>query len=272
MTFRSLLFVPGARPDRFEKAIASNTDAVCIDLEDAVAQADKEAALASTMAYLSQPPSKGVVGLRINSLDDDQAARDIQAILDHKAKPAFVMIPKAERAGDIEHVRAATKNNFPIWCLVETPQTVVDAPAIAAAIGENGGIVFGGVDYAASIGAEMGWDSYVYARGCLVNAAAIAGCQLMDVPYLDVKDEAALREETAGVKKIGFTGKACIHPAQIAPVNAVFTPTDEQVLAAERIVAAYNEAGGGVALLDGKLIEKPVLKSAKQILSRKEKS
>lgn len=273
MPFRSLLFVPGARPDRFEKAAASGADAVCIDLEDAVAPHLKDEARDAALAFLGapRPTAPGAaIGLRINALDTREAPRDIAALVDAKVAPAFVMIPKAHDGPDIDHVRARLGADCPpLWPLIETPQGLLNAAAVARAVGEDGGIMFGGADYSASIGSDMSWDALAFARGAIVNAAAVSGCATMDVPYLDVKDETGLSAETRRVKAMGFQGRACIHPAQVAAINAIFTPSPDELTKAEKISAAYADAEGGVALLDGKLIEKPVLRAAQRILDCK---
>lgn len=270
MTYRSLLFVPGARPDRFEKAVLSGADAVCIDLEDAVAPHQKDEARAATLSYLASPVEGAATGLRINALETSDAPADLKALSESGARPAFVMIPKAAGAPDIEAVRDALGAACPpLWPLVETPVGLLEAPAIARAVGEYGGVMFGGADYSATIGSDMSWDALLFVRSTIVNSAAIGGCATMDVPFLDVKDEAGLVAETKRVKALGFTGRACIHPAQVAAINAIFTPSTDELSKAEKIAAAYDEAEGGVALLDGKLIEKPVLRAARRVLDYK---
>ena len=265
--FRSLLFVPGARPDRFAKAAASGADAVCIDLEDAVAPHLKDEARDAALAYLKTPDDGAAFGVRINGLDTEMAKHDLDALASQKARPSFVMIPKAAGAKDMGDVRAALGGHCPpLWSLIETPEGLLVAPEIARAVGEQGGLMFGGADYSATIGSDMSWDALLFARGSIVNAAAIAGCATMDVPYLDVKDETGMAAETARVKAMGFTGRACIHPAQVPAINRIFTPSEDELSKAERIKSAYDAAEGGVALLDGKLIEKPVLRAAQRVL------
>jgi len=269
-TFRSMLFVPGARPDRFEKAIASGADAVCIDLEDAVAGHLKDEARSHTIDFLATAPEGAAIGFRINTLNSLDGIKDVAALAESNAVPAFVMIPKAAGPEEIEQLRDILDDKpIPIWPLMESPEALVNLGAIAYAVGEGGGIMFGGADYSASIGSDMGWDALSYARGALVSHAALAGCEIVDVPYLDVKDEAGLYTETKRVKSMGFTGRACIHPAQVSIVNKVFTPSTEEISKAEKIAAAYEEAAGGVALLEGKLIEKPVLRAAERVLACK---
>ena len=274
MVFRSLLFVPGARPDRFDKAAASGADAVCIDLEDAVAPHLKEEARATTFEYLATPSDAAAVGFRMNGLDTQEGPADLAAFKESGARLAFIMIPKASGGGDINHVRETLGADCPpLWPLIETPEGLLNGADIARAVSDpgsnGGGVMFGGADYSASIGSDMNWDALAYARGAIVNAAAVGGCDTLDVPYLDVKNEEGLRGETLRVKSLGFTGRACIHPAQINTVNEVFTPSAEEISKAEKIAAAYEAAAGGVALLDGKLIEKPVLRAAERVLACK---
>jgi citrate lyase beta subunit len=266
---RSILFVPGARPDRFDKAVASGADAVAIDLEDAVAPHLKDEARRQTLEYLSaERRGDCAVGFRINALVAIEGLRDLVAFADSTAAPAFLMIPKAAHAAEIEQTKAVLGLRCPpLIPLIEAPEGLAAAPAIARAVGENGGLMFGGADFAASIGSDMGWDALAYARGVIVAAAAAAGCAAIDVPYLDVADEAGLRAETGRVRAMGFTGRACIHPAQTAAVNEIFSPSDKDIDKAQKIAAAYAQAAGGVALLDGKLIEKPVLRAAERILN-----
>jgi len=252
-TFRSMLFVPGARPDRFEKAIASGADAVCIDLEDAVAGHLKDEARSHTIDFLATAPEGAAIGLRINTLNSLDGIKDVAALAESNAVPAFVMIPKAAGPEEIEQLRDILDDKpISIWPLMESPEALVNLGAIAYAVGEGGGIMFGGADYSASIGSDMGWDALSYARGALVSHAALAGCEIVDVPYLDVKDEAGLYTET-----------------KVSIVNKVFTPSTEEISKAEKIAAAYEEAAGGVALLEGKLIEKPVLRAAERVLACK---
>jgi citrate lyase subunit beta/citryl-CoA lyase/(S)-citramalyl-CoA lyase len=270
--FRSLLFVPGSRPDRFGKACASGADAVCIDLEDAVAPDLKDGARRETFQFLSVAPARPAVGFRINALTTPDGLRDLIALLDSGAAPAFLMIPKARGGFDLEQVAAVLDARCPpLWPLLETPEALAHLPGIAAAAGPRGGIMFGGADYSASIGSDMGWDALYQARASIVAAAAMAGCATMDVPFLDVRDEAGLRADSARVRAMGFLGRASIHPSQVAAINEIFSPSAEEVSKAERIAAAYREAEGGVALLDGKLIEKPVLRAAERVLAAKTK-
>ena len=267
--FRSLLFVPGSRSDRFEKAIASGADCVCIDLEDAVAPHQKDDARQASLDYLAKPPCGAVVGLRINGRNTHEFGADIRALAFGEATPAFIVIPKTVSDEDIVVIREMLGANCPpLWALVETPEGILNAADIARAVGPDGGVMFGGVDYASLVGSDMSWDALLFARSSIVNAAAIIGCATLDCPYLDTNDADGLESETRRVRSLGFTGRACIHPKQVLTVNSVFTPTIQEIEQAERICAAFENAKSGAALLDGKLVEKPVLRSARRTLDR----
>jgi citrate lyase subunit beta/citryl-CoA lyase/(S)-citramalyl-CoA lyase len=208
--------------------------------------------------------------MRVNALSTLDGFRDVVALAESAARPAFLMVPKPCGADELLNLRAALGEKAPpLWPLIETPEALLALPAIARAVGDAGGLMFGGADYSASLGADMSWDALYHVRASIVSAAALVGCEAVDVPFLDVKDEQALLAETRRVKAMGFTGRAAIHPAQIAAINEVFAPTPDELSKAEKIRAAYDAAAGGVALLDGKLIEKPVLRAAERVLSSK---
>jgi len=256
MAYRSLLFVPGSRPDRFDKAGGAGADAICIDLEDAVAPDGKDAARSVTIAALD-----GRFGVRVNAVGSAEGTADMAALAG--AAPVFVMIPKAASADDVAVVRAAT--DAPLWPIVESAEGLYRAWEIAAAPGVAG-VLFGGADYAADLGCAMEWEPLFHARGVLAAACARAGVELLDVPHLDIRDDADLIASTRRIKAMGFTGRACIHPAQIGPVHAVFTPTEAEIARARRVLVAFEASGGGAALLDGKLIEKPIIRAAMRTL------
>ena len=267
--FRSLLFVPGARPDRFLKAAKSGADAVCIDLEDAVAPSDKNAARKATLDFLSGPREGCAAGFRINALSTVDAWRDLIAFADSAATPSFLMIPKTQTGAELRRLREALAGRCPpLWPLVEGPEALGALPDIARAAAPDGGVMLGGVDYAAALGAQMGWDALYHARASLVAATAAAGCGSIDAPFIDTGDDAGLEAETRRVRAMGFGGRAAIHPKQIATINDAFAPTPEEISKAEKIAAAYSEAGGGVMLVGGVLVERPVMEAAASILAK----
>lgn len=256
---RTLLFVPGDRPERFEKAAASGADAVVLDLEDAVAPAAKEAALANVLAWL-RDGHDGIV--RINGLGTPTHAAEISALA---GTGAVVMMPKADSAAAIADVVARLAGE-PIVALVETAQGVRDVDQIAAALGVLR-LALGTVDLAAELGvAHTSYAALAYSRGRLVVASAAAGLPgPIDGVTATIKDPELLRSDVTAAAEMGLTGKLCIHPSQVGAVNAAYAPTADEVAWAHRVVSAM--ADGGVAVVDGAMVDAPVLIRARRILS-----
>lgn len=266
MTYRSLLFVPGVRPERFGKALAAGADTVCIDLEDAVPPDGKDAARDAVVTFLREPGALKA-GVRVNGPSTSEWEADCAALSAVATNVAFIMIPKVEAASQIDRTRAALGQAAPpVWAVIESAEGLMNAWDIAGA--GLAGVLFGGADYSADLGCTMDWDALLFARGALAAACARSGVDLMDVPWLDVGDDAGLAESTRRVKAMGFTGRACIHPTQVATINAAFSPTEAEISRSRRILEAFEVAGGGAALLDGKLIDLPVIRAARRTLER----
>lgn len=275
-TFRSLLFVPGIRPERFAKAIASGADAVCIDLEDAVPPHEKDEAREAVIQYVTQMPSDMpcAVGVRINPIDTADGIKDLLAFQETGAIADFLMLPKAGDTRDFAIINAVLCNGWPhakkmaLWAVIETVHGLSVAADLAGRCGTHGGVLFGGADFSASIGTSMDWEALFYARSKLATKAKVVHGGLLDVPFLDTKDDAGLRAECARVKALGFLGKACIHPNQVAIVNEVFSPSSDDIAWAKRVVGAQSAHQGGVVLLDGKLLDAPIYFRAERILTQ----
>jgi citrate lyase beta subunit len=262
--FRSLLFVPGTRPDRFNRALASGADAVCIDLEDAVPPGDKATARDAAAGFIAQGRVGGpAVGVRINGSATEWSIPDVEMLRGGKA--AFVMLPKAADAAEVTELHEALRQ--PIWPLIETADGLLNCWTVASAHGVTG-VLFGAFDYAADVGCAMAWEPLLYARSTLAAACARARVQLLDSPFGDLIDVAALRHETTRAKALGFTGRACIHPDQVAPINAAYIPTPAEVAQAQRVLTAFDAGDARAAQLDGKLIELPVALAARRVLER----
>ncbi|MFN7053945.1 HpcH/HpaI aldolase/citrate lyase family protein [Hyphomonas sp.] len=270
--FRSLLFVPGARPDRFAKAAAAGADTIIIDLEDAVLPADKDSARAAVLDWVAvAAPEAGTIGVRINSPRTAYGCADIAAFAGSPAlaRLAFLMVPKAETGVDLEIVTEALGSGIPLIAVVESGRGLAEVSAVAAQA--KGGVLFGGADYSASLGADLAdWDAMITPRALISAASAAAGVPAYDVPYLDVKDEAGLGDYTARARRMGFSGRACIHPDQVAAVNAAFTPTEAEIADARAIIASLNASTGGAVLHKGKLVDRPVILAAERVLARAE--
>ena len=270
---RSLLFIPANRPDRFDKALNSGADMVCIELEDGVAYAQKEIARDNMVRFFSSQqglPAHCEILVRINGLEDAHGQADLEAILALPQKPAVIMVPKIRQAGEISMLDKKLAEHAPemaLHVLIETAEALEHASAIAAASQRLEMLLFGGVDLATELRATTGWEALSYARGRIVHAAALAGLDVMDMPYLAVDDPDGLAAEAARARDMGFGGKAAIHPAQLSVIHQAFTPSAAEVEQAKRILAAYADAPGGVVVLDGRLVEKPVILKMQYILA-----
>lgn len=259
---RSYLFVPGDRPERIPKALASGADAVIVDLEDAVGPDAKTQARAAVARAL---PAERPVLIRVNGPDTPWFQDDLEVC--GKSGVAGVVLPKAERA---EHVRAVAGrfgDDLPILPLIESAQGMVNAQAIAHA-GFVERLLFGTLDLQAELGITGDADELLYFRSHLVLVSRVADILApVDGVTTAIDDAELLRADTLRARRLGFGAKLCVHPKQVAPVNALFSPTAEELAWARRVVAAAEAARGAAVALDGKMVDRPVLLRAQAILS-----
>jgi citrate lyase beta subunit len=268
---RVLLFTPGSRPDRFAKAAATGADGLILDLEDAVALAGKDAARATLVEHFRAGHRSGLApaqlgGLRVNNIHTGAGVRDLDALATAGVRPDFVVLPKVESAFEVR-LYARHLPGIALVCTIESGRGLEAASEIAHADPQVRALAFGGVDLAADLRAELAWEPLLYGRSRLVQAAAAAGVGLLDVPHLALDDAAALAAECERVKALGFTGKLAIHPRQVAPIVAAFTPTAAEVERARRMIAALEQAGGNAVEFEGKMLEGPVVRSARRTLA-----
>jgi citrate lyase beta subunit len=268
---RNLLFVPGTRPDRFAKALAAGPDMVTVDLEDAVIPAHKDDARARSMPLFDgAPPERIERVVRINGMRTAFGLKDLLAIVEHATPPDGVMLPKVESADEVRIVDALLQRAarpVGLHVIIESNAGLDQARAIAAACRSIRSLLFGAVDMAAELGSALDFTSLLYARSRVVHAAASCGLDAIDVPYLDLDDEAGLALECRLVRDLGFTGKAAIHPRQLGPINAAFTPDAARIAYARKVIAAFEAAQDGLVVVEGKLIELPVVRSARRMLA-----
>jgi (S)-citramalyl-CoA lyase len=270
---RSLLFVPGNRPERFMKALAAGPDVVVIDLEDAVAPAEKAAArrkALDALADLAGSAPAAEIYLRLNAPRTRAGLDDLAALLDHKPRLGGILLPKVEGQGDIELVDALMDEagyDTGLAAVIETISGLDSAYGIAKASPRMSFLMFGGADLAAELRVAIGWEPLIHARADVVRAAARAGIDALDMPFLGLDDPDGHDREIAAAAQLGFTGKSAIHPNQIDAINRHFTPDGAAVAQARRIVDASTRAAGGVTLLDGKLVERPILLGAHRVLA-----
>ena len=264
---RSFIFCPGNKPDMIPKALRSGADMVCIDLEDAIIPEHKDISRVSTVkAFENISVPYGVETLiRINDVNSEEGKEDIQAILNSNNTASGLMLPKIQSVEEIINLERQIKlanKSLNLHIIIETNTGLQNAWNIAQSSSIIKSLLFGGVDMSADLGCNGDWLSLLYARSRVVHAAAGAGIDSIDVPFLDLEDMEGMRNEAQKSKNLGFSGKGSIHPKQIESLNKVFTPSSEEIAYANKVIKAFNEASDGLVVVDGKLIEKPVLRTA----------
>jgi citrate lyase beta subunit len=270
--FTALLFTPGTRLDRVEKATASGADGVIVDLEDAVPVSEKDKARAEVVAWFATHGRVGaapfVSALRVNSPRTPHGLADLDAIHAAKLRPDVVVVPKVECAAEVHRVAAKLPPDTKLICLVESVLGVRYVQEISNAAPQVVALGFGGFDLSAETGGEPTWDALLWPRTKVVHACAAAGKLALDQPFIDLADDKGLDAECDRVRRLGFSGKLAVHPKQCATIQRAFQPTAEQLEKARRIVAAFDAAGGHVANIDGQMIDTPMYRSAQRVLQR----
>ena len=272
---RSLLFVPGLRPDRFEKALAAGADIVCVDIEDAVALPRKEEARGLALPLFAAARDSDVGGdvecmLRINPLSTEEGLRDILALRACETPPPALMLAKVGSAEEIGLYDALLDGNcakIRYHVIVESTDGLANVQEIARASERSDSLLFGAVDMSADLRPEKTWEALLYARSAVVHAAARNGLDLLDVPWLNLGDPDGLLVEARAAAALGFTGKAAIHPNQIPAINEIFSPSPAEIERARRIIAAFRENTTGLLVVDDELIELPVLRTMHRVVA-----
>jgi citrate lyase beta subunit len=259
---RSLLFVPGSRPERFSKAYASSADLVCIDLEDAVLPEQKEAARHHVKEFLEEGNTN--ICIRVNPVNSLAGQHDIKILC--KVNPDFIMIAKCSGTEDIAFAEEILKGtSTQIIALVETLEGLDNATEIAAC-SRVSALMFGGADMSAELRCEFAYEPLLLARSQLVISAAKANVDLIDVPYIDINDDVGLLVETKKVASLGYTAKAAIHPKQIETIHKALTPTDSEVAYAQSVLSAVENADSGVVVVNGRMVDRPIILSSQRII------
>jgi citrate lyase subunit beta / citryl-CoA lyase len=283
---RSLLFVPADSERKLVKGQASGADALILDLEDSVAPANRPAARVLTAAFIAEARKserRPQLYVRINPLDGSDWEDDLAAVM--PARPDGIVMPKPNSGDDVhrlsialghaESEAGATPGATRILPIVtETPLSVLQLHSYVGASARMIAMSWGAEDLSAVVGSLANRDErgqftspYRLVRDlCLITAAA-AAVEPIDTVYVNFRDTAGLEAETREARRDGFTGKMAIHPDQVAPINAVFTPSEAEVAHAHAVIAAFDGAAG-VASLDGKMLDKPHLVLAEKVLSR----
>jgi citrate lyase beta subunit len=279
---RSLLFVPGDSQRKIEKAAALGADVVCLDMEDGVAPAQKQAARDSIRQALQAVSfGRSERMIRVNAYGSGWEVEDLSLTIE--GRPDSVLIPKVESAEAVQWLDAALTaaerahgwpaGGLEMLAMVETARGIVNLKEIAGASPRLTALIFGAEDLAGDIGAvrtREGWEVF-YARSAVVTHAAAFGLQALDMVFVDYHDTDGLRRECRQGAEMGYSGKQLIHPNQIAPANEAFTPSEAAIAHARRVVEVYEQnkaAGFGAFALDGKMVDMPVVKAAQQVLAK----
>ncbi|MEM9321135.1 MAG: CoA ester lyase [Pseudomonadota bacterium] len=269
---RSVLYIPGSKPRALEKARGLAVDAIIFDLEDAVAPEEKVSARSTLQEALSVGGYGGRFKIvRINGLDTDWGRQDAEAVVAMGADA--VLLPKVDGLKDLDAL-AATTGALPLWAMMETPQGMLDAAAIAAHPLMQG-MVMGTNDLAKDMGTRFRPDRMplLTGLGLCVLAAKAHGVAIVDGVYNAFKDADGLRAECEQGRDMGFDGKTLIHPAQIDIANAAFAPTPEEINLAERQISAFEAAladGQAVAVVDGRIVENLHVATARETLAKRD--
>jgi citrate lyase subunit beta/citryl-CoA lyase len=276
MKFRSLLFVPGDRPDRMEKALTSGADALILDLEDSVAPGAKAEARRHVAAFVD---GHGTANLwvRVNPLDGAECDKDLAAVLG--SHPNGIVLPKAEGGASVAELarRLTERGNATAQILpiaTETPEAMFQLGTYAGAK-RLAGLTWGAEDLPAAIGAATSREEdgrftppFELARSLCLFGAAAAGVAPIETVYPAFRDLDGLTAYAARARRDGFTGMMAIHPAQVAVINDAFTPSEAEVAHAQAVVAAFEATpGAGALALEGRMIDRPHLVQAQRVLA-----
>ena len=269
---RSFIFAPGLRPELYPKALACGADIVCIELEDGIAPHDKDEAREKTIALFTQPQADDGVEriVRINCLRSAVGLDDVKAILATDTPPPALMLPKVVSPDEViwlDDLLSERGHDTRLHIIIEMNAGLEAVFDIARSSSRIDALFFGGVDMSADLRCKNAWEPLLYARSRVVHAAASVGVDAMDVPYLDLDDLEGMKAQAQLAKDLGFSGKGAVHPKQISALNEVFTPSPEEVAKAQKILAAFEGANTGLVVVDGKLIEKPVVREMQRIAS-----
>ncbi len=269
---RSFIFAPGNRPDMFPKALVCGADIVCVDLEDAIAPGDKDDARQQAFARFpgAEGPARVERIIRVNCLRTADGMKDVQALLDAPAPVPAIMLPKVKGPEEVRNLGDLFDElgiETRLHVIIETNEALEAAVEIGRASDRIEALFFGGVDMAADLRCRSTWMALQYARSRVVHAAATSGLDAIDVPYLDLEDRDGMIEEATRAAELGFTGKGAIHPKQIPDLNTVFMPDEAAVARARRVLEAFASNRSGLLVFEGKLIEKPVLRSCARMIA-----
>ena len=279
---RTSLYAGGSSPVKMIQAGFYNEDCLVYDLEDSVSAEEKDAArlLVYNILKYQRPRDKYIV-VRVNGIYSKELAEDLEAVV--RARPDAIRVPKVEypeevvsidqKITEIETRAGLPRGEIKLWCNIESYQGVLNARAIAKASPRVAAMALGAEDFTASMNARRtkpGWEIF-YARNAVLLACREAGISAQDAVFSDLDDSEGLEKDLEMTRTLGFDGKTCVHPRQIDPVNACFTPTEKEIRNAVRVLEALEEAARshtGVCTLDGSMVDKPMELRARATLAK----
>ncbi|MEX2632940.1 MAG: CoA ester lyase [Balneolales bacterium] len=267
---RSILFLPATKLDKWHHAVESGADSICIDLEDSVGLDKKDYARKKVISFFKKHKSFPItLSVRINPINTFAGLKDFKALLETDTIPGALMIPKVCYSRDIQIINDVLdehKSQCTIIAIIETVEGLRNTSQILEHPRCRGAI-FGGIDLAQQIGCKPSWNTLVTHRSNFVRDAVGKNVTLIDTPHFALDDKEGLAEETRLALELGFNAKAAIHPNHISIIQNIFTPSKDEIKEAKQMIREFNKYGGQVIQFKGKVIEKPVIESAKQMLA-----
>jgi (S)-citramalyl-CoA lyase len=256
----SPIFVPANKLDWIKKIEATLADCIILDLEDSVPLDQKDSSRISLYNYLEETKPSISVFVRINPLDTDEGVEDLALFSKNADLYDALVLPKIENQKTLDGIP-----NIPLVLLIETPLAVKNL-VVLAKNKQVVGVALGGADLSASLGSDMSWDSLLFHRSAVVLECAINNLFSLDSPFMDIGAPEALAAECALSSKMGFNGKAAIHPSQIDIIQGSFLPTEEEINEAKEILAAFYASPDAAVAVQGKMVDLPVVKSMEKRL------
>jgi (S)-citramalyl-CoA lyase len=272
---RSWLFTPATRSERFPNAAAAGADVLIVDLEDSVAPSDKASARTTAIDFVPRMTWRAgaaapsvTCALRVNPVDSVHGLADLQALIGSEADPNYLVLPKVHTPGHVQildRLLSDAGKEARLIAQIESARGLSQAEGIALSSPRLAGLMFGTADMAADLGADLSWNSLLFARSRLIAAAALRGLLAIDAPFFALKDVPRLVQETANAVALGFSGKCAIHPNQVAVINATMVPSVSEISHAR---AVLKENTKGVGVVNGIMVDEAVARRARRVLAR----